>query len=84
MVTISFYHPLDLEKVYRQLVKKFEMKGVFWYPRNPPKTAPDPNNGGNWHHQSRVPAIASLTLPIHAPTLKKPSPWHQFTHLLNK
>ena len=35
MVTISFYHPLDLEKFYEQLIKKFGD------PRNPPKTAPD-------------------------------------------
>ena len=26
-ITISFYHPLDLEKFYGQLVKNFEMKG---------------------------------------------------------
>ena len=30
----------------------------------------------------KVPLIASLMAPIHAPTLKKPSLWHLFTCLL--
>ena len=33
--------------------------------------------------QWRKSAPPSLMAPIHAPTLKKPSPWHQFTRLLN-
>ena len=36
------------------------------------------------HHQSKIPANASLMAPIHVLTLKKPSLWYPFTRLLNK